>query len=137
MTFRIEIPPASITFKYSRSSGPGGQNVNKVSTKATLLFDWAGCDTLSDVEKSRIRKNLAGRFDKNGFLSVTSQKFRTQSANRQSAVEKLNELLTEAIKEKPVRKKTRIPFSASRKRLESKRKRSTIKQLRTEKDFGF
>ncbi len=135
MTPKIEIPQSSLVFRYSRSSGPGGQNVNKLNTKVTLLFDLACSDIFSDIQKNRILKNLPGRIDKNGLLSVTSQKLRTQDANRRAAVEKLEELLAMALKENTVRKKTNIPQWARQKRIERKRRRSVIKGLRAAKDF--
>jgi len=135
MAQRIDVPDDSLIFKYSRSSGPGGQNVNKVSTKVTLFFDLAGCSTFSDVQKHQILKGLKGRIDKDGAIKVISQKHRTQNANRVAAVEKLKQLLAESLKEKPIRRKTAVPQWAKQKRLQTKRKRSVKKQLRTEKNF--
>ncbi len=135
MTAKIEIPQDSLIFKFSRSSGPGGQNVNKVSSKVTLLFDVEGCNCFTDVQKERLLKELAERVDKDGFIKVISQKFRTQQANRQCALEKLKQLLAGALEEKTIRKETRVPQWAKRKRLELKRKRSTIKKLRTGKNL--
>ena len=137
MAEKIDIPEADLTFKYSRSSGPGGQNINKVSTKVTLFLDLLHSAFFSDIQKNRIFKNLANRVNKEGLIKVTSQKYRTQSANRHAAVEKLKQLLTESLKERPVRKKTAAPQWAKQKRLESKRKQSAKKQLRTAKDFEF
>lgn len=137
MAQRIDVPEDALVFKYSRSSGPGGQNVNKVSTKVTLFFDLAHSSIFSDIQKNGVLKNLAGRVDKNGVLKIVSQKCRTQNANRKCAIEKLKELLTEAVRERPMRRKTQVPRWAKQKRLESKRKRSSIKQLRAEKGFEF
>ncbi len=135
MVQRIDVPEDSLIFKYSRSSGPGGQNVNKVSTKVTLFFDLPGCSVFSDVQKHRIQENLGSRIDRNGIIKVVSQKYRTQNANRVAAVEKLKQLLAESLKEKPVRRKTAVPQWAKQRRIQSKRKRSAVKQLRTAKDF--
>jgi len=135
MAQRIDVPDDSFIFKYSRSGGPGGQNVNKVNTKVTLFFDLPGCAIFSDVHKHRILKNLEGRINKNGIIKVVSQRHRTQNANRVAAVEKLKQLLAESLKEKPIRRKTAVPQWAKQKRLQSKRKRSAKKQLRTEKNF--
>lgn len=137
MAQRIDVPDDALIFKYSRSSGPGGQNVNKVSTKVTLFFDLANSSIFSDIQKNRILKDLAGRVDKDGVVKVVSQKYRTQNANRRYTIEKLRTLLTESLREKPVRRKTQVPRWAKQKRLESKRKRSSIKQLRAEKGFEF
>jgi len=134
---KIEISENDLTFKYSRSSGPGGQNVNKVSTKVTVFFDLAKCTAFSEAHKNQIRESLKSRIDKAGLLTVISQKYRTQNANRRAAVEKLKQLLEQAMKEKPVRRKTRLPQWARQKRLEKKKHRSTIKHLRQEKIFNY
>ncbi len=137
ITDDIFIRDESIVFKASRSGGPGGQNVNKVNTRVTLFFDVAECESLSDAQKKRILTRLATRADKNGVLRVVSQKFRTQKANRTAALERLRQLLKEALKKRPVRKKTRLPERARRRRLEEKKRRSALKRLRSERDFEF
>jgi len=133
----IEICEELIVFKASRSGGPGGQNVNKVSTRVTALFDVAGCDSFSELQKRRILRRLATRANKDGVIRVVSQKYRTQKANRRAAVARLQELLREALKKKPVRKKTKVPRRAKEKRLEEKRRRSILKRQRAEKGFEF
>ena len=132
---KIEISESDLVFKASRSSGPGGQNVNKVNTRVTLFFDVANCRTLSDAQKRRILTRLASRSDKKGVVRVVSQKFRTQRANRIAATERLRQLLAEALKRPRIRKKTYIPRSAHEKRLEEKKRRGALKRLRSEKDF--
>jgi ribosome-associated protein len=124
-----------LLFRASRSAGPGGQNVNKVNTRINLHFDVANSKSLTGWQKHRIISALSGRIDKTGTLRIVSQKFRTQQANRSAAVEKLQQLLSQALKEKTARHKTTIPYSAKQNRLKHKRKRSLKKQLRTEKDF--
>lgn len=131
VTNDIFIREDELIFKASRSGGPGGQNINKVSTRVTLLFDVANCESFSDVQKQRILARLATRADKNGVMRVVSQKFRTQRANRKAAVERLGELLRQALKTQPVRKKTKIPYAVKQRRLEEKRRRSLLKQQRT------
>ena len=131
----IVIREDQLIYKVSRSGGPGGQNVNKVNTRVTLLFDVAGCGSFSDIQKQRILTRLSSRVDKNGIVRVVSQKFRTQQANRQAATERLQQLLIEALETPPVRKKTGIPFSAKERRLEKKRQRGLLKQQRAKKSW--
>ena len=133
----IVISKEDIVFKFSRSSGPGGQNVNKVNTRVTLFFDLANAAGFTDVQKSRILRRLATRANKNGVIRVVSQRYRTQKANRECAIERLVELLREALKRRAVRKETLVPRWAKEKRLAEKKRRSQLKQQRAEKDFEF
>jgi ribosome-associated protein len=133
----IEIEEGNLVFKFSRSGGPGGQNVNKVNTRVTVLFDVAGARGFSDSQKKRILKWLATRANKDGVIRVVSQKYRTQKANREAAVERLGELLSGALKKKAVRKKTKVPEYARQKRMEEKKRRSLLKKQRAEKSFEF
>ncbi|MGB2807387.1 MAG: alternative ribosome rescue aminoacyl-tRNA hydrolase ArfB [Sedimentisphaerales bacterium] len=137
ITDGVFISEEYLVFKASRSGGPGGQNVNKVNTRITLFFDVAGCAGFSEIQKRRILARLSTRADKNGVIRVVSQKFRTQKANRRTAVERLQELLKGALKTKPVRKKTKLPERARLRRLEEKKRRGMLKRQRAEKDFEF
>lgn len=130
ITGKIHIQQNELTFKFSRSAGPGGQNVNKVNTRVTVLFDVAGCESFTDSQKNRILKQLATRANKDGVIRVASQRYRTQKANRRAVVERLQELLKEAIKTKPIRKKTKVPERVKLRRLEEKKQRSILKQQR-------
>lgn len=131
----IAISEHELVFRGSRSGGPGGQNVNKVNTRVTLFLDLANCDSLSEPQKRRIMTRLSTRIDKDGVLRVVSQKYRTQRANRRAAVERLRGLLAEALKTRPARKKTRIPYAAKRRRLEEKRRRGLLKRQRAGKNL--
>ena len=135
ITDEIYINEDEIVVKVSRSSGPGGQNVNKVNTRVTVLFDAANSRSFSDEQKERILRRLASRADKDGVIRVVSQQHRTQKANRAAAVKRLEELLKGALKKKKIRKKTRVPESAKRKRLEKKKRRGFLKRQRAERNF--
>jgi ribosome-associated protein len=137
ITKDIFINEDELVFKTSRSGGPGGQNVNKVNTRVTLFFDVSGCEVLSDTQKWRILTRLSTRANKDGVIRVVSQKYRTQKANRRAAVERFRQLLKDALKTKPVRKKTKVPERARLRRLEEKKRRSMLKRQRAQKDFEF
>lgn len=124
-----------LVFKASRSSGPGGQNINKLNTRITLFFNVSSSPSLSEWQKQRVLSHLATRADKNGVLRVVSQKFRTQKANRKAATERLQQLLQEALKTRPVRKKTKVPPYARERRLQEKKHRSLLKQRRTRRNW--
>ncbi|MFZ2148583.1 MAG: alternative ribosome rescue aminoacyl-tRNA hydrolase ArfB [Sedimentisphaerales bacterium] len=136
ITDDIFICEDELIFKASRSGGPGGQNVNKVNTRITLLFDVANCESFSDAQKQRILSRLSTRADKNGLIRVISQKFRTQKANRRAAVERLQQLLAEALKIRLAREKTKIPYVVKQRRLEEKRRRSLLKQQRAKRSLA-
>ncbi|MHC4221862.1 MAG: alternative ribosome rescue aminoacyl-tRNA hydrolase ArfB [Planctomycetota bacterium] len=131
----ITISEDELIFKFSRSSGPGGQNVNKVNTRVTLFFDLANSANLSAAQKKRIEKKLTSRISKAGVMRVISQRHRTQKANSRAAVERLRELLSGALETKPVRRKTKIPWAVKQRRLEEKKQRSKLKQQRSGRDF--
>jgi ribosome-associated protein len=134
ITSEKSISEDELVFKASRSGGPGGQNVNKVNTRVTVFFDVINCQSLSDAQKRRILTRLATRSDKNGVLRVVSQKYRTQKANRRVAVERLQQLLADALKTRTVRKKTKVSYAARQRRLEAKRRRSLIKRQRAKRN---
>ena len=131
----IFIDENEIIFKVSRSSGPGGQNINKLNTRVTLFFDVANCGSLSDTQKQMILARLRTRADKHGVLRIVSQKYRTQKANRRAAVMRLQDLLADALKIRPIRKKSEIPYTAKQRRLKEKRRRSLLKQQRSAKNL--
>lgn len=124
-----------LVFKVSRSSGPGGQNINKLNTRVTLFFDVANCQSLSDLQKRRIFTHLSSRVDKSGVLRVISQKFRTQRANRRAAVERLQQLLADSLEIRSIREKSKVPYAAKQRRLEEKRRRSLLKRQRSAKNL--
>lgn len=130
ITEELEIPEEELTFLTSRSGGPGGQNVNKLETKVTLRFDLAGSPRLTEEQRQRIRERLATRVTRDGVLQVSSQRHRTQAANREAAVARFAELVAEALQEEAPRKPTKVPRAVKRRRLEDKRRRSERKRQR-------
>ena len=132
----IPVPEGELVFKASRSSGPGGQNVNKLNTRVTVLLDVAGSPSLSDQQKQQVRSRLARRIDSRGVLHVAFQKHRSQEANRRAAVERLQQLVQAALAPVPVRRKTRAPAAARERRLQEKKQRSDRKQQRMGRNWG-
>ncbi|MBN2184707.1 MAG: aminoacyl-tRNA hydrolase [Candidatus Krumholzibacteriota bacterium] len=127
----LEIPDDEIIFRFSRSSKPGGQNVNKVNSKAVLTFDIGNSSALDEAQAALIRENLAGRINKSGILRVSSQKHRTQGSNRNAAVERFVTLIREALQIDPPRKKRKPPGFIKELRLREKKKRGVLKQTRS------
>lgn len=119
-----------IELRFDRSAGPGGQNVNKLNTRATLLFDFNDCTLLTGDQRVRIRVRLASRLAKDGRLRVVSQRHRTQSANRAAAEERLVELLAEALFVPRRRRPTRPTAASRQRRLTAKRQRGETKRQR-------
>ena len=124
-----------LTFTASRSGGPGGQNVNKVSSRVTLAFDVCGSGSLSEEQKRMVMGRLATRINKEGILQIVSQRTRSQELNRTDALNRFSELLRRALTPQLPRVKTRIPPAAKRQRLEEKKKRSTTKETRSRKEW--
>jgi len=129
---KIQIPENELEFKISRSSGPGGQNVNKLNTKVAVNFDIENSGALNTEQKEIILRKLGYRLTKDKKLIVVSQQFRTQRANRDYAVEKLEGLIENALKKAKTRRSTRPTRSAVEKRLKSKKMKSLLKRQRRE-----
>jgi len=126
----LQIPLRELRFTTSRSSGPGGQNVNKVESRVTLHFDIAASDSLSESQRQKVRSQLGTRINSEGILQISSQEHRTQAANKEAVLKRFEELLRGALK--PVRR--RIPTKKSKatqaRRLDAKRRQSQQKSLR-------
>lgn len=127
----VAIPLAELTFTASRSSGPGGQHVNKVSSRVTLLFDLDASPSLSPAAKERIRVGLGGRIGKDGVLQVSSQTSRSQTANKELAVERFVMLLRAVLTPKPPRRKTRATLASKLRRLDTKKRHGARKRERS------
>src|SRR4029077_7168015 len=127
----LAIPENEIIFTASRSGGPGGQNVNKGSTKMTLAFDVSASTALSEEQKRKIAGRLATRINKEGVLQVVSQRTRSQELNRADALSRFSEMLVRALTPQTPRIKTRIPKATKHQRIEEKKKRGLTKQGRS------
>jgi len=119
-----------VRFSFSRSGGPGGQNVNKVSTRVTAWFDVEACSALTAEQKRRIQTRLSSRISGAGVLRVTSSAARSQAANRESALMRLRELVRWALSEDPRRIPTRVPRRAKQERRAEKAIQSARKRQR-------
>jgi len=130
ITSRSSIPFAELAFHTSRSGGPGGQNVNKVETKVEVRFDVKNSPSLTDAQRSQIFDRLRGRIDSSGVLRVTVQRSRSQYQNKVLAVERLSELLRNALHPRPQRVRTRPSKTSADMRIQQKKRHSEKKRLR-------
>lgn len=125
-------PEKEIIYSSSRSGGPGGQNVNKVSTKVELRFNLLQTSIFSGEEKAILFDRLKNKITATGDLVLTSQSERTQIGNKEAVTEKFYNLISRALTPTKKRTATRPTFTSKLKRLDEKKKRGTIKKMRRE-----
>ncbi len=130
VTGTITIDEGEIHQQFIRASGPGGQNVNKVSTAVQLRFDVAHSPSLPEDVRERLNHLAGKRMTKEGCLIIAAQRFRTQEQNRKDAVARLVGLIRQAAQRPKFRKRTKPTLASKERRLERKHRRSTIKKLR-------
>jgi ribosome-associated protein len=130
---RIELDEREIQEDFVRASGPGGQNVNKVSTAVQLRFDVARSPSLPDPVRARLIVLAGSRLTQDGVLILSAERYRSQRRNRDDALERLIELIREACEVDKPRRPTRPTLASKKRRLESKQRRGETKKLRTGK----
>lgn len=129
----VKIPLSELTFRFSTSSGPGGQHVNRAATKVTLLFDIAHSPTLDEATRARLLHKLAHRLNKEGVLQVVVQSSRSQHQNRETAVRQFQQMIAKALTRQRPRLKTRPSRNAIEKRLQAKKRQSQKKKERRQR----
>lgn len=130
---QLQIPLSELQFRFSGSSGPGGQHVNKTASKATLLFDVLHSPSLTDEQRGILLAKLQQRLNKEGVLLIQAQDSRSQLRNRATAVARFKSLLSQALTKPKKRKKTKPSQTAVEKRLTEKKKRGSRKDERRRK----
>jgi len=130
ITESIVVPYQELDFAFVASSGPGGQNVNKVSTQAQMSWDLDKTEVLPEPVLNRLRDQQRGRITKEGVLRIDSQRYRDRERNREDCLEKLRKMLVAATVSPVRRRKTRVPKGVKERRLRNKRQRSEVKQSR-------
>jgi len=125
-----EVLLGEIQYKAVRSSGAGGQNVNKVSSKVILSFDVTNSNGISDEERKLLLDKLATKISQEGILQLSSDEDRSQLKNKEIVTKRFFELLTKSLKKPKIRKETKVPKSVKEKRLQEKKKSSEIKESR-------
>ena len=130
ITHNIAIDEREIKEEFVRSSGPGGQNVNKVATAVKLRFDVVKSPTLPEDVRGRLLRLGGKKITEKGILVIDARRFRTQDRNRQDALKRLVALIEKASRKPKPRKKTRPTVASKRRRLEGKHQRSEIKRMR-------
>jgi ribosome-associated protein len=126
----LSVPEAELTFRATRSGGPGGQHVNTTATRVELTWDVSASPSLTDAQRCRILKRLENRIDSRGVLRIVEGGSRSQHQNREAVRDRFVALLAAALKRRTPRRKTRPPRAAKEKRLREKKKLGEKKRLR-------
>ncbi len=127
----LTLDEADVEERFVRASGPGGQNVNKLSSAVELRFNLQNCTSLPDHTRDRLASIAGRRLNKDGVIVIQAQRHRTQDMNRRDALERLAAMVREAAEPPPPpRRKTRVPRSATRARLDAKKATASRKSLR-------
>lgn len=126
----LSIPLAELSFRTSRSGGPGGQHVNTSSTRVELLWHVASSASLTPEQRALIEERLANRISEDGTLSLASSATRSQHRNREDAIDRFASLIAQSLQVAKPRRKTRPPRAAREERLANKKRRAETKKLR-------
>lgn len=126
----LSIPLAELSYRATRSGGPGGQHVNTSSTRVELEFDVERSPSLTEEQRARIRDRLAARIDGDGVMRLASSSSRSQHQNREDVTDRLARMLEDALRVPKPRRRTKVPRAAKEKRLKEKKQRSRVKKDR-------
>lgn len=131
----LAIPAAELSYRASRSGGPGGQHVNTSSTRIELVWDVANSPSLTEEQRARLLEKLSGRINSEGVLALASAATRSQHRNREDVTERFAILLREALEVPRARRKTRPSRASKERRLQEKKQRSETKRIRRSPDY--
>lgn len=130
ITSHLAIPRGELQYRFTRSGGPGGQNVNRTSTQVELTFDVLRSPSLNEEQRARLIQTLRRRIDNDGVLHLASHSTRSQLENREDVTQRFADLLAAALKPVKRRKKTNPSRAAAQRRLDVKKQRGTVKRER-------
>ena len=135
VTDRISLQDDEVEFRFFRAGGPGGQNVNKVSTAVQLRFDARGTPSLAEDVSARLQKLAGSRLTLGGVIVITAQRYRTQERNRADALERLTDLIRRAAERPTLRRATKPTKASKVRRVDGKVRRGVVKSARSKPGF--